>query len=706
MAKVDAAEGESASFPAPLNQGPVEARSLSSITAIASNPPNYPRNPAQRKLDPLVLYIVRVPGSRDVFLTPLKPPTKSSVSAEAINASLYYLHVASPDDENLLQEYEQEREERARLRKEGLIDDDPDLPIPPLEVARLNNVKRKPVAVAGAGAATKDVEASSTLPSPMKRRPVPSTLPVQEGENSSSAILSEDSSPVLPPRPTSFNGPNPALVGDQTPSPVLPPRPTSFKADEMPSPVLPPRPTYSNTANLAGGMEESRPPMPPRPLPGVPQQEYSSDNRTPPKKTNRWSALSGYISNHVQRGDRRDASSPVRHSFDVSRPQLRPSSSHDPSMPRSPPAYPARSPGQSPTRRPRRDTDQPQRQPGFHITLIRRDPSHGSQWNVATMSTPHLDSTSIDIEVSTPGYSRFASQNESLSLESLSLNLPAEARSLLSRHPHITIPSDPPDTSAPRDPSQPRRFHRKLLVSRPHNQEEARNSRGSLDFPGGRPSMDSISGASINTQHPASSKLKTGYYTFTSLWNGTCTFSASVNGRSLKCKHMIPSPGFSNPTQENPAVTVAEIRFNTPFQTGHLQYPGSQHASPFLLSQSTILKDPSAHHDPSAPYYYDPSVPPPSKRAAIANLINQRLNRRPSNSSSSDGGGDVPPPLPVRRPPDDERIDLSLAREKAGGGMRGDSAKLGKLVIEDEGIKMLDLVVAASMAVWWRGYYY
>jgi hypothetical protein len=49
-------------------------------------------------------------------------------------------------------------------------------------------------------------------------------------------------------------------------------------------------------------------------------------------------------------------------------------------------------------------------------------------------------------------------------------------------------------------------------------------------------------------------------------------------------------------------------------------------------------------------------------------------------------------------------MDLSLARERAGGGMRGTSAKLGKLIIEDEGLKMLDLVVAACMGVWW-GFY-
>lgn len=45
-------------------QGPVEARSLSSVTNIASNPPAYPRNPTHEKHEPLSLYIVRVPGSK------------------------------------------------------------------------------------------------------------------------------------------------------------------------------------------------------------------------------------------------------------------------------------------------------------------------------------------------------------------------------------------------------------------------------------------------------------------------------------------------------------------------------------------------------------------------------------------------------------------------------------------------------------------
>lgn len=64
----------SSSLSAPPNQAqimpqqPVEARSLSGITSIASNPPAYPRNPTQKKLDPLVLYIVRVPGSKGMHI--------------------------------------------------------------------------------------------------------------------------------------------------------------------------------------------------------------------------------------------------------------------------------------------------------------------------------------------------------------------------------------------------------------------------------------------------------------------------------------------------------------------------------------------------------------------------------------------------------------------------------------------------------------
>jgi hypothetical protein len=46
-------------------------------------------------------------------------------------------------------------------------------------------------------------------------------------------------------------------------------------------------------------------------------------------------------------------------------------------------------------------------------------------------------------------------------------------------------------------------------------------------------------------------------------------------------------------------------------------------------------------------------------------------------------------------------LDLSLARENAGGGLRGKSAKLGKLVIEDEGIKTITrTAVRVGLRTW------
>jgi hypothetical protein len=79
------------SVSATTQQGPVEARSLSSITAIASNPPAYPRNPTHEKHDPLQLYIVRVPGSQGAFIslpiTPFQSPSACSSSHAGLIAS-------------------------------------------------------------------------------------------------------------------------------------------------------------------------------------------------------------------------------------------------------------------------------------------------------------------------------------------------------------------------------------------------------------------------------------------------------------------------------------------------------------------------------------------------------------------------------------------------------------------------------------------
>ncbi|KAE8379650.1 hypothetical protein BDV26DRAFT_158347 [Aspergillus bertholletiae] len=703
MAKDDAA-ADSPAAASPnhsLPHGPVEARSLSSITAVASNPPAYPRNPTQKKLDPLVLYIVRVPGSKDVFLSPLKPPTKASVSAEAINASLYYLHVATPDDDLLLQECEQEREEEAKLRRE--LGEEAD--VPP-EFAKMNQVRRKPVP-GGGGDAKVDADARPRLPAHRSNVSLPENiLPVS---NSADLPLS-----LMPARP--------GLVGSRS----------SIDIPQSATPMT----TDSRNGFLGhtppGDEAEARPPLPSRPLPPVPKDELAFElieDNSAPKKANRWSALSGYLPGRGAENwkDKYEALTSGRHSLDSRRPQVRPQSAHaNPSYNRM--GSPARSPGQSPSRRPH--DSKPREKPGFHITLIRRDPTHGSQWNVATISTPKMDGSAIDIEVSTPGYNRFAAQSEPLSLASLGINLPSELGNRISLSSFRPTQAELAE-STPTQPSHPRKFHRKLCVSRPYQEE----SRGSLDLGGNRPSLDSGTSSPPKSNF---SKLKSGYYTFTSPWNGTCTFSTSVNGRSLKCKHMIPMPptGPNGAPIDNPAVTVAEIRFNTPFQAGHLHHqPGSSHISPFTMSQTPAFKDPTSNPN-NYGHNLDPSPSFPSerasKRSSLAHFLNPNTynrprarsgasahstssasnfgapTRKPSTSSTSSGAADLDdgPRHPPRRPPSDDRLDLSLARENAGGGMRGKSAKLGKLIIEDEGIKMLDLLVASCMAVWWRGYYY
>ncbi|KGO37788.1 hypothetical protein PEX1_064810 [Penicillium expansum] len=708
-------------------QGPVEARSLSSVTNIASNPPAYPRNPTHEKHEPLSLYIVRVPGSKDIFLSPLKPPTKSSVSAEAINASLYYLHVATPDDDTLLQEVEEEREEQAKLRKEALEKAGVDDPAQ-REFARLNNVRRKPVGGGG------DLNPGPLLAPPQQDATAPPALP----SRTIPVLQDATASPTLPPRPI----PMPQVTAENV----------SFAG----TPVANIQPPFSKnmpgSVSVESGGKSSTPrrPLPPLP-PGEESWTNSAAGEDPSKRTSRWSVFAEQLQTRGENWKEKyeakyEALSAGRHSLDSTRPILRPRSSHNRT------GSPLGSPGQSPNRH-RNTHGNPPSNAGFHITLIRRDPTSGTQWNVATISTPRMDRNTVDIEISTPGYNRFAGSNEMPSLSSLAANIPTG----IGRLPNSAIPQSSTAEQPKEQPAGPRKFHRQLCVSKPYDDSIATD------------------GSNGHTQDsPSPSKLKSGYYVFTSPWNGICTFTNSVNGRSLKCKHMIPTPGgFVPPNGEAeapPAVTVAEIRFNTPFQAANLHShahhaihkPHPSHLSPFTQSQIQNQSLPRLHDDNNSSLDGGPLHPSSSnnshasaKRNSLSQLLNPNTYARPRAHT---GPGSHPPPLSASTPTDsranfspstllrktsmraqrfarqsqfnpasqphshrstsnssggdldhdsdEDRLDFSLAREPAGGGLRGKSAKLGKLVIEDEGIKMLDLVVAACMAVWWRGYYY
>jgi hypothetical protein len=101
------------------------------------------------------------------------------------------------------------------------------------------------------------------------------------------------------------------------------------------------------------------------------------------------------------------------------------------------------------------------------------------------------------------------------------------------------------------------------------------------------------------------------------------------------------------------------------------------------------IKETRLSHDPRGVrrgYDSDPmSASTPSPASTLSRVVGME------HESESESG-------------DDGHLDLRLGREKAGGGRKGTNAKLGKLIIEDEGLKMCDLVVAASMGVWWQYY--
>ncbi|EON67961.1 hypothetical protein W97_07458 [Coniosporium apollinis CBS 100218] len=157
-------------------------------------------------------------------------------------------------------------------------------------------------------------------------------------------------------------------------------------------------------------------------------------------------------------------------------------------------------------------------------------------------------------------------------------------------------------------------------------------------------------------------------YVFLSPWNGRCEFSTAAAGKSLKCKHTIPTN--SSALAPSDSAAISELRFNLPV--------------------------PAVRSDPATPSE-DPSST--TKRSSV--FSRPRLRSQHSSSAAS------LPTLSGARDPvaaDTARLDLSLGQEIAGGGFGGKQAKLGKLIVEDEGIRMLDLVVAANLALWWRAW--
>ena len=309
------------------------------------------------------------------------------------------------------------------------------------------------------------------------------------------------------------------------------------------------------------------------------------------------------------------------------------------------------------------------------LSLIRR--YNNEQWTVGkivskgaepAVSESGESSHGISVSILTQGYSRFIELNNSFINKERTVTENASG----------TLDSHAPVTAAAESVC----FQRHLQVSghamsrgsrhRPESidSKSTKESRSSFDLP--RHSSDST-----NSNHRFSNglpELKSGSkkgYILRSPWDGLCEFTTGVAGRTFKCKHTYASsdPRFGPGMH---TAQVSELRFNLP----------SSKTLGSLASKSV-----------------DPGTPRDVKRSSLF------MHRHRGSSSSSmepknvNGAGYFGPKIEL-----EERLDLSLGQEHAGGGFGGKQAKLGKLIIENEGLQMLDLIVAANMALWWRVY--
>ncbi|KAI9692675.1 MAG: hypothetical protein M1820_009469 [Bogoriella megaspora] len=586
----------------------VEAGSLSSLTTLASNPPQYPRNPTETVRSPLVLYIARVPGSKDVFLSPLKPKEKV-VSAQDVESSLYYVHIDQPEDEMLIQE----TATLSSLAQQGAADiqeKPPPLPRRPLSEDR------------------------SSFPhdAPLPRRPLPPKPEAHEAAQSENP-------------PTTYKPYRKPIT------PYVTPISASDKAENSPN------------VNIA---KIQRKPLGGRPLPALPSDVSNSLERVGSKQFSPWPfdpatddppSLPPRRPQRYSEGTRNDFLS-VNSSYSSDRLQV----PFDGQIgTRKPSDAAVTSPVSS--RRASYFSQYSEGETQASITLIRRDPGSGAQWNVAKISDPSVTELSSEtpeteprykqmgapmfVEVSTPGYSKFVDQPTSLE----------------NSQGHISRPSTNPT------------FERRMYLegSRHANHtytHRKSSSQGSATLP-----------SDIDSNAPSSRTTDRGY-AFLSPWGGKCQFSTGGAGRSVTCRHSIPSVNSS--VSDAPA-TVSELRFNLPSTsaTSSAQSKVSKRASAMAA-----LGRPKLSIRPHS----ESSVLPTSTISPSPILANMAANDLKEGRDSFDLDADF------------GRMDLSLGQERAGGGFSGKQAKLGKLIVWDEGLKMLDLLVAANVALWWRAY--
>ncbi|KAL7897194.1 hypothetical protein HDV63DRAFT_395762 [Trichoderma sp. SZMC 28014] len=564
----------------------MEAQSLAALNLQAANPPQYPENPSETPQEPLVLYISRVPGTRDVILSPFKPQVKN-VTGGDVASSLYYVH---------------------------------------LELPTLDMAGPEPLRDEAQGRSSEDSSATRTI----ARKPVPGTIPslgpeiaIQGDQLQLQQTRSHHENTTL--RPPGDLGMPPSLQGRDN-APPLPPRwrfedsglgysDSSFETNPHDGPQL--------------NVSPRRKPVGPRQMSGVPQGRVSMDETSQRSR--------------VQTRGRADTTGHTRQSRSL-----------------------------SPTKNAEYST------PPFTLSLIRRHPGTGDQWNVGKISSYETDPMAaqapmylsasasephppqhppIDIQIETAGYAKFRAGTQSaLPPPPHLIDFMPEPRSDGSRtfSRQVSMLYSKSFSSTVRST-----FHK--LEQKARKKAQAHNRNESEASIASHSSGEYMAGSPTTTRPD---KMKPRGYAFASPWNGKCVFHTGKDGRSLVCEHSLhvgELGGF------NPLVPDSSVAKGTPTVVSELRYnlPGSE-------------------------FFPSSEVPKGDMNAKLGHF-SKKIKSAVDRGYGDEDEDDVVSPF-----------DVNVGAERAGGGNRGNRAKLSKLIIYHDGMKMLDLLVAANMGLWWR----
>ncbi|KAK4236552.1 oxidoreductase-like protein [Achaetomium macrosporum] len=328
----------------------------------------------------------------------------------------------------------------------------------------------------------------------------------------------------------------------------------------------------------------------------------------------------------------------------------------------------------------------------FSLTLIRRDPTSGTQCNVGKVSAfqtnvPTPDSADPSLDPDTMGDLPAHTQQIDIHLETraeVETLRPASAHSFsqqMMRNPAAGAGPAwrPAGEGFSRQSNFKKAFQRKDRPGSPVNlspEDGSASTVASIDSADGRHSPVLIT-------QPGPGLRPKGYF-FLSPWNGRCEFRTSSNGRSLKCRHILdPASVRLDPREVAQSIhnaqalgrsrgdelssalvgakPVSELRFNLP-TTGPQHKAGDRNSK-------------SGDH----------------LSAKFSKLLHHRSRRSDDESEDDDEYG------AYGEYDNEAALDLSLGKEHAGGGNGGKRAKLGKLIIHDEGLKMLDLLTSSDL---------